>query len=303
MMQAYDRRLALGRAMALDAASFARSRFRDPTLEILEKAPNDIVTEVDTAIETDLRRRIKDAFPGDAVFGEELGLDSRGSSVETGWIWLIDPIDGTANFATGLAYYCVSLALISEGQPRAAWICDPEADELFAATDGKAFDGADCELVVTGRQNLSGAVVGLGFSERHPSSLNGSVVSEMVSAGIEYRRLGSGALSLAHVAAGRLDGYFEPHMNPWDAVGGLYIAACAGAKTLDYVGQDGLRRGAPAFAATAAIAEPLLNLMPPQFEGRLLGRSAAQQTLRPSAGGGGPATTVPVRDPNQGAEK
>ena len=93
-------------------SSSARSRFRDPDLGVREKAPNDIVTEVDTAIEIDLRRRIEDEFPADAVFGEELGLDSRGTSVETGWTWLIDPIDGTANFAAGFAYYCISLALI-----------------------------------------------------------------------------------------------------------------------------------------------------------------------------------------------
>lgn len=303
MTSAYSRRLALGRALVLDAAAFARSRFRDPDLAVREKAPNDIVTEVDTAIETDLRRRIKAAFPADAVFGEELGLDGHASSVETGWIWLIDPIDGTTNFATGFAYYCISVALIEDGQPRAAWICDPEAEELFAAADGKAFDGVNRALAVTHRQQLNGSVVGLGFSKRHPGDLNGAVVDALVAHGVEYRRLGSGALSLAHVAAGRLDSYLEPHMNPWDALGGLYIAACASATTLDYVGLGGLRHGAAAFAATPAIADPLLTLMPPQFEGRLIGRPEARQTLRPSAGGGGPATTVPLRDPNQGADK
>jgi myo-inositol-1(or 4)-monophosphatase len=84
--------------------------------------------------------------------------------------------------------------------------------------------------------------------------------------------LGAGALCLAHVAAGRLDAYVEPHMNPWDAVGGLYIAACAGAVTLDYLAAGGLRNGAPVFAASPSIATELLGLLPEPFSGTPLHR-------------------------------
>jgi myo-inositol-1(or 4)-monophosphatase len=258
-----EARIAAGRAIVEDAGRAALAYFRDPGLSIESKGPGDLVTEADFAIERAVRTAVTAAFPDDRFVGEELG----GAASHEGYTWLIDPIDGTVNFARRLGYFCISLALLQAGRPVAAWILDPALDELFwANADGKAFLG-DKPIRCAEHGEFADVVVGLGFSTRHDKSLFTAVTHNVVAAGAEFRRLGAGALCLAHVAAGRLDAYAEPHMNPWDAVGGLYIAACAGAVTLDYFAAGGLERGAPAFAASPAIARKLLDLLPAPFSG------------------------------------
>jgi len=221
------------------------------------------VTEADFAIERMVRSSIGSAFPDDLFIGEEFG----GESSATGFTWLIDPVDGTVNFARGIGYFCVSLALLEAGRPVAAWILDPAQDELFwAGPDGRAYLGT--RPIRCASQNALGeTVIALGFSGRHDQNLASTVVGGLLSAGAEFRRLGAGALCLAHVAAGRLDAYLEPHMSPWDAIGGLYVAACAGATTQDYFAAGGLAHGAPVFAAAPVIAERLLDLLPAPFSG------------------------------------
>jgi myo-inositol-1(or 4)-monophosphatase len=207
---------------------------------------------------------VREAFPEDRFVGEEYG----GTAAATGYTWLIDPIDGTVNFARKLSYFCVSLALLQDLRPVAAWILDPVLGELFWADPaGRAWLG-ERQLRCTQQADFHEAVIALGFSPRHDQSLGGIIVGRLFQAGAEHRRLGAGALCLAHVAAGRLDAYCEPHMSPWDAVGGLYIAACAGAATLDYVGVGGLQAGAPVFAAAPALSDRLLALLPAPFSGR-----------------------------------
>lgn len=253
-----DRRIAVAEALVAAAGETARRAYADDGLEITSKGPGDLVSETDFAIEQMMRDAIGEAFPADAIIGEEFG----GAHLETGFTWLIDPIDGTVNFARRLGYFCISLALLENGQPIAAWVLDPLRNELFhagpdriARLNGKP---AHCSAETDFRE----AVIGLGFSTRHDRALNGGVVDGLIEAGAEYRRLGAGALCLAHVASGRLDAYVEPHMNPWDAVGGLYLAACAGAVTCDYVAAGGLTHGAPVYAAAPPISSKLLAVLP-----------------------------------------
>jgi myo-inositol-1(or 4)-monophosphatase len=221
-----------------------------------------------------MRERIGAAFPDDGIIGEEFG----GATLAAGHTWLIDPIDGTVNFARKLGYFCISLALLKDGVPVAAMVLDPLRDELFhAGTDGIArLNGTP--IRVAAEADFAEAVVGLGFSLRHNASLNGRVVDGLTQAGAEHRRLGAGALCLAHVAAGRLNAYVEPHMNPWDAVGGLYLAACAGAVTGDYIGLGGLESGAPVYAASPQISERLLAVLPAPFSGTPLHRQNEQRS-------------------------
>lgn len=225
------------------------------------KGPGDVVTKTDLDIESYLRREIAGHFPEDTVFGEETG----GHASPIGFTWLIDPVDGTVNFARHLDYSCISVALLRGGLPIAAWICDARHDELFwAGPDRKVFVNTR-QAACSAPAGPADAVIGLGFSTRHDPSLAARIVNDVISAGMEFRRLGAGALSLAHVAAGRLDAYLEPHMQPWDAVGGLYLAACSGAVTLDYRARDGLTHGAAVFAAAPSIAPALLACLPEPF--------------------------------------
>lgn len=267
-------RLDTALALVRQAGVIAAAAFADPDLFVESKGPGDLVSAADRAIEQLATEIIGTAFPDDGFIGEEFG----GTASDSGFTWLIDPIDGTVNFARKLGYYCVSLALLDHGVPVAAWVLDPERNELFhAGADGVcSLNGLPIRCATV--SDFPEAVIGLGFSPRHDASLQGRVVEGLTRAGAEHRRLGAGALCLAHVAAGRLDAYVEPHMNPWDAVGGLYLAACAGAVTGDYLGIGGIATGAPVYASAPGISDQLLATLPAPFSGTPLHRQNEQRS-------------------------
>lgn len=269
-----ERRLDLAASVIAEAGAIATAAFADADLEVTSKGPGDLVSETDFRIERLARAAIADAFPDDGFIGEEFG----GGAVASGFTWLIDPIDGTVNFARKLGYYCVSLALLVDGTPVAAWVLDPERNELFHAGADRICRLNGTPVACSSETDFGEALIGLGFSLRHDAALNGRVVDGLTQAGAEHRRLGAGALCLAHVAAGRLEGYVEPHMNPWDAVGGLYLAACAGAVTGDYLGMGGIATGAPVYAAAPGISDQLLATLPAPFSGTPLHRQNEQRS-------------------------
>ena len=269
-----EARLALGHALISDASRIVIEAYAEADLSVSSKGPGDLVTATDFAVERMVREALGAAFPEDSIFGEELG----GKAVADGYTWLIDPVDGTVNFARRLGYFCISIALLQDRRPVAAWILDPLNGELFHAGADRAVKLNGNAVAAAQTSRMEDAVIGLGFSRRHDPALHGATVAAVVGAGAEHRRLGAGALCLAHVAAGRLDGYLEPHMNPWDAVGGLYLAACAGAVTGDYIGMDGLSHGAPVYAAVPALSNQLLAVLPAPFSGTPLHRENEQRS-------------------------
>ncbi|MBU2532000.1 MAG: inositol monophosphatase [Alphaproteobacteria bacterium] len=257
-------RLRLGEALIAEAGATALAAFTDPALAVTAKGEGDLVTEIDFAIEKRLRAAIVATFPEDKVFGEEGGGEIAGVD---GFTWLIDPIDGTINFARGIGYFCVSLALFAKGRTIAAWIVDPVRNEVFwADPEGRAYLGAE-RLRLHGEALVGTSLIGLGFSRRHAADRTVAIIAALDRGGAEFRRLGAGALCLAHVAAGRLDAYLEPHMNPWDALGGLYIAHCAGAAMLPYAENGDIAAGGVVFAAAPGLAAALLTLLPDPFSG------------------------------------
>ncbi len=285
MNKAIEQRMSLGAKLAQQAGIRALSFFVAKDLSIRNKGPGDLVTEADFAIENMLRQTINSHFHNDAIIGEEMG-----GTAANGFTWLIDPIDGTVNFARHLPYFCVSIALLYQGKPVGAWINDPLSNEIFwADADGRAFvNGAP--VACSKNAMAKEAVIGLGFSQRHKSALAADVIDALTATGAEFRRFGSGALCLAHVAAGRLDAYFEPHMNPWDAVGGLYIAACAGAITFKYPGPDGLKKGGAVLAASPFIIKTVLDFLPAPYSGTPLHRQNDQRSAGQTATNVAPST-------------
>jgi myo-inositol-1(or 4)-monophosphatase len=261
-------RLALGHRLISDASRIVLDAYAGADLSVSSKGPGDLITATDFAVERMVRKAIGSAFADDAIFGEELG----GGAATNGFTWLIDPVDGTVNFARRLGYFCISIALLQNREPVAAWILDPVNGELFHAGVDRVARLNGTPIAAAQTAQMEDAVIGLGFSRRHDRSLHGAMADAVVGAGAEHRRLGAGALCLAHVAAGRLEAYLEPHMNPWDAVGGLYLAACAGAVTGDYIGMGGLTNGAPVYAAAPAISSKLLAVLPAPFSGTPLHR-------------------------------
>jgi myo-inositol-1(or 4)-monophosphatase len=206
----------------------------------------DLVTRFDRLAEALLVDRLRRERPDDAIVGEE-GAAVPGTS---GYSWLLDPIDGTTNFVYDLPSWSTSVAVAHHGTTVAGAVYVPVTDELYAARrgGGATLDGRP--LAVTSCTDLSLALVATGFAYRAETRrAQATRVARMIAHVRDVRRLGSAAIDLCHVAAGRVDAYFEEHLNPWDAAAGELIAREAGAVTSDL-------RGGPAVPASLVAAAP-----------------------------------------------
>jgi myo-inositol-1(or 4)-monophosphatase len=241
-----------------DAGALAADYFaRRHALTIDEKGAQDLVSEADRETEELIVKRLSAAFPGDGFLGEEgaaQGLDAEA-------VWVIDPIDGTRNFVTGVPFWCISIGLVVGGRATLGLIYHPAEDELFLAETGKGAFANGAPVQVSGETDLKRARVCVGFNHRQSPAGHTGMLEALLSAGAEYCRLGSGALGLAYTAAGRFDAFWEAHLNSWDAAAGLVLVAEAGGFVNDFLADDGLTRGNEILAATPALAEPLKPLV------------------------------------------
>ena len=254
-------RLDFCRRLAADAGRLAHSAFGSAAL-LPAKGRHDEVTAMDREVERVVRERIAQTFPHDAVLGEEDGASAGVASAE--FVWIIDPIDGTANYARGIAHYCVSIGVLHDGAAFVGALHDPSHDRLYWAARGEGAwldeNGATRRLAVSPIATLDGATVECGWSLRRPQADYIALFTRMLGAGCAVRRAGSGALGLADVAAGRTEGYAELHINSWDCAAGLLLVAEAGGRINDFFAGDGLLEGNPILATNAALAEPLAAL-------------------------------------------
>ncbi|HEY2272535.1 MAG TPA: inositol monophosphatase family protein [Jatrophihabitantaceae bacterium] len=218
---------------------------RDEALAVDSKSTStDLVTDVDRASERWLVEQITHDRPDDAVLGEEGG----GRPGTSGVRWVLDPIDGTVNFVLGLPQYAVSVAAEIDDTYVAGAVCNPVSGELFTATLGGGAWLGEQRLNGPRPIDLSRAVIGTGFAyDRALRRRQGAVAADLLPRVADIRRLGSAALDLCAVAAGRLDGYYETGLNPWDYGAGALIAAEAGCVV------SGLR-GRPISGRMAAVA-------------------------------------------------
>lgn len=239
-----------------EAGAFARDYYlRRASLPVERKGLQDYVSEADKKTEDLIVRKLAKAFPEDSFLGEEGGLRRKGPL-----LWVIDPIDGTANFLRGIHHWCVSLGLVADGKAVLGFVYDPVYDEMFsAALGGGAFLNGE-PIKVSGETDLAQAKVGIGYSYRRPVGPHVGDIEAVLGVGCEYCRLGSGALGLAYTAAGRLDGYFERHINLWDVAGGLPIIAEAGGRANDFMTGDYATEGNELLVATPALYDPLRKL-------------------------------------------
>jgi myo-inositol-1(or 4)-monophosphatase len=254
-------RLDFCQRLAAEAGRLAHSAFGRAAL-LPAKGRHDEVTAMDREVERFVREAIAGSFPRDAVLGEEDGASADMASAEH--VWIIDPIDGTANYARGIAHYCVSIGLLHAGAPLVGALHDPSHERLYWAARGQGAwldeNGATRRLAVSPIATLDGATVECGWSLRRPQADYVALVDRMLTAGCAIRRAGSGALGLADVASGRTEGYVEHHINSWDCAAGLLLVAEAGGRCNDFFAGDGLLAGNPILATNAALAEPLAAL-------------------------------------------
>ena len=220
---------------ALAAGRVQRAHFRT-TIDIQKKGAIDLVTEIDLRVEREFRALIAERFPDHAVLGEEgieIGnqFDELIPDFNSGrYRWIIDPIDGTTNYAHGLAIFCVSIALEIDGRTDLGVIYDPMADELFTAERG-AGARLNGELMhVTPCAEIGDALLCTGFpySVREKPGHLIAGFAEFMRVSQAVRRLGSAALDLCYVAAGRFDGFYEESLKAWDVAAGALIVEEAG---------------------------------------------------------------------------
>ena len=192
------------------------------------KSKNDYVSDIDLAIEKRLKTEIQKQYPDDEILGEEYGTEGENSRR-----WIIDPIDGTTNFVHEIPFYCVSIAFENDGVLEVGVIYAPENDEMFFASRNNGAFLNDTKLCVSLKKELDSTIVATGFVTNKQSislSSNLALFNTMTAKTRGIRRLGSAALDLAYVAAGRLDGFWEFDLSPWDIAAGIIIVEEAGGK-------------------------------------------------------------------------
>jgi myo-inositol-1(or 4)-monophosphatase len=227
-----------------------------PVVHDTKSSPTDPVTEYDRAAERLIVDAIRQARPDDAIVGEE-GATQAGTS---GLRWLVDPIDGTANFVYDLSHWCTSVAVVDDEGPLAGAVYAPVLGELFSAARGGGATLNGAAISCSEVDDLSSALVATGFSySADRRAVQGDRVARLVREVRDIRRLGSAAIDLCLVACGRVDAYFEEHLNAWDLAAGILIAAEAGAITSDFAG--GPAAPAATVAAGSGIHSRLLDLI------------------------------------------
>lgn len=222
---------------ALAAGRIHRQYFRQNP-EIQKKGPIDLVTAADVAAERGFRELIGRRFPDHSVLGEE-GANGAPARSTTRCRWIVDPLDGTTNFAHGLALFCVSIALEIDGRIELGVVYDPIGDELFTAERGGGARLNGTPIAVSGRSALLDGLLCTGFpySVRERPERQVEVFAAFLGKARAVRRLGSAALDLCYVAAGRFDGFWELHLHPWDMAAGTLVVEEAGGKVTDYAGR------------------------------------------------------------------
>jgi myo-inositol-1(or 4)-monophosphatase len=241
--------------MAQEAGALALSYFANlEKLGISMKGEQDWLTAADGAVEAFLRERVAAAFPGDGVKGEEMG----GGDAEN--LWIVDPIDGTANFAHAHPLWCISIGFLRKGAPEIGVIAAPAMGETYAARRGYGATRNGRPISVSAIDDLRKAAVEVGWSTRRPAAGYQKIVKAVMDAGAAPKRCGSGALGLAFVADGRSEGYLELHINSWDVAAGIVIVSEAGGVVNDFFAGEGLMQGNPILAAPPALAGALAEL-------------------------------------------
>jgi myo-inositol-1(or 4)-monophosphatase len=234
----------------------ARSAFH-----VKKKGLIDLVTEVDVRVEAGFRALIAERFPDHAVLGEEMGMSGEPSGARGRW--LFDPIDGTTNYAHGLPIYCASAALELDGRIQVAAVYDPNREELFTAerAGGAFLNGAP--LRVSQASALVDALLVTGFPYDVQTRTDDIVglFGRFLTRARAVRRLGSAALDLCYVAAGRMDGFWEQDLKPWDVAAGILLVEEAGGRVTTFGGTPFSAYGPDIVASNGHLHDQMLTVI------------------------------------------
>jgi len=221
-------------------------------LNVVQKQRMDYASEVDSEAEKVAIRELARAYPDYGIVGEESGVQVGNGRQ----MWVIDPLDGTSNYLRGFPHYCVSIALVDNGEPIEAVIFDPLRNELFTASRGSGALLNERRIRVTERRDLNGATVCTGFAPRERARAGAQLktIEMLLEHAEDIRRTGSAALDLAWVACGRVDAYFEAGVKAYDIAAGVLLVREAGGRVCNYHGATLARlddKGPPSQAVIA----------------------------------------------------
>ncbi|HLV47764.1 MAG TPA: inositol-1-monophosphatase [Aliidiomarina sp.] len=239
------------------------------TLEIESKSLNDFVTNVDKAAEEAIIATIKKSYPKHSIMAEESGIVV---GEDADYQWVIDPLDGTTNFMRGIPHFCISIALTVKGVTHHAAIYDPLRDELFTASRGAGAQLNGFRTRVASAKNLEGTLLATGFPFRMKHILPDyqKVFAAFFEDAADVRRAGSAALDLAYVACGRLDGYWEAGLKPWDTAAGELLVRESGGMVTDFAGGMNQRNSGNIVAANQKVIQSMLVKMRKELPTSLL---------------------------------
>jgi len=234
-------------------------------VKIEYKGEADLVTIADRTSEKMIRERIRKLWPTHDILGEEQGLVDTGSDYR----WYVDPLDGTTNFAHGFPVFCVSLGLEHKGNRIAGVVYDPTRNEMFAAEQGSGAYLNQQRIHVSTTEKLAESLVATGFpSHKRHKSPNIYFYHQITLRTHGVRRAGSAALDLCYVASGRLEGFWEFNLNPWDTAAGVLIVEEAGGKVTDFHGGPFHIDSRETVASNGLVHEAMLQEFREIFAGR-----------------------------------
>jgi myo-inositol-1(or 4)-monophosphatase len=232
-------------------------------LTVQTKSPNDFVTEVDRAAEQAIVDVLREAFPKHGILAEEAGELGPVDGTDSEYQWIIDPLDGTTNFIHGFPQYAVSIAQTKNGVLEHAVVFDPSRNELFTASRGAGAYLNDRRIRVSRRTRLNDALIGTGFPFRKFDQVDAylAMFRELTQKTAGIRRPGAAALDLAYVACGRLDGFWEMGLAPWDMAAGVLLIQEAGGLVSDLAGESAQMETGNVVAGTPKIFGQLLPII------------------------------------------
>ncbi len=253
--------------IAINAAHIAGDLMRQElhkvaSIPVTRKARHDYVTEIDKACEQQIVNEIRRYHPDHAILGEEGGADGDSDTV-----WIIDPLDGTSNYLHGMPHFAISIAQQVNGRTEHAVVYDPMRDELFSASRGRGAHLNNTRMRISERATLENAILATAFPfrQRGMMSLYTGIFSEVFRKVEDIRRFGAASLDLAWVAAGRMDGYFEIGLKPWDVAAGALLVREAGGVVTDFEGNDAVEFSHSVLAAPYKVMTALRQIIEPRW--------------------------------------
>lgn len=253
---------------ANEAGHFIASQLQNlDQLKVEEKGRNDYVSEIDKHAEKIIIDTIQKYYPQHSILAEESGKHHKDSDFE----WIIDPLDGTTNFLHGFPQFAVSIAVTEKGKLMHGVVYDPLKDELFSASRGSGARMNNYRIRVSEQKTLQNALLATGVPFHDFEHVDDYLVcfKEFMLQTAGIRRAGSAALDLAYVACGRVDGYWELNLKPWDIAAGALIVSEAGGLVTDMVGSDKFLESGNLIAATPkmlkAMAQVISTTLPKEY--------------------------------------